>query len=373
MLHAGTLRWVTLKGLLALLALTGLTGMTCRPPEYLTAPRAAWQRNWSNQEQEPNNDFGQAVARLMTDATMTIEGRIGSPSDIDIFDIGPTQPGDHLVVDLDTVSGDLDSIVAVFDQEHRLLSVNDDVDDFSFDSRVEFTARHATVNTYIAVASWDAQSMGGYVLDLTLTRGGPAPDTVPQTVYLDFDGADTHIPSIGEVVFGAFDAANIDASYDGQTDPIKAGILDAMEADYAGFNITFLSSDDEPVPAGSHATLYFGGTSPDLFGIAEHIDDYNAEASDAAVIYTDSWCDAFVANPSVDGLARSIGQVASHELGHLLGLNHVADVTDLMDTTGEAETLLDDQVFKLSVVAAQVFPIGMQDAALLLREVLGRR
>ena len=63
--------------------------------------------------------------------------------------------------------------------------------------------------------------------------------------------------------------------------------------------------------------------------------------------------------------------MASHEIGHLLGLNHVDDVYNLMDTTGTAPTFLYDQTFTTSALDDMIFPIGNQDGLLLLLETLG--
>ena len=48
---------------------------------------------------------------------------------------------------------------------------------------------------------------------------------------------------------------------------------------------------------------------------------------------------------------------------------HTTDVTTLMDTTGTADTLLVDQAFGTATVFD--FPIGFQNAPLLLEESLG--
>ena len=63
--------------------------------------------------------------------------------------------------------------------------------------------------------------------------------------------------------------------------------------------------------------------------------------------------------------------VAAHEVGHLLGLNHVANEYDLMDTTGDTLSLLLDQGFLNSPLDDSIFPIGTQDGWLLLLETLG--
>jgi hypothetical protein len=70
-------------------------------------------------------------------------------------------------------------------------------------------------------------------------------------------------------------------------------------------------------------------------------------------------------------LGTAIGNVTTHEVGHLLGLNHVDNYYDLMDTTGGAETFLYDQEFTTSELDSSIFAIGSQDSMMLLLETLG--
>jgi hypothetical protein len=70
-------------------------------------------------------------------------------------------------------------------------------------------------------------------------------------------------------------------------------------------------------------------------------------------------------------LGTAIGNIASHELGHLLGLNHVDNVHDVMDTSGDSTTLLGDMHFLNSPLDPMIAPIGTQDSMMLLLETLG--
>ena len=72
-------------------------------------------------------------------------------------------------------------------------------------------------------------------------------------------------------------------------------------------------------------------------------------------------------------LGTAIGNIASHELGHLLGLNHVDNIRDFMDTNGDTSSLLVQMGTDYSPLDSTVSPLGTQDDFLLLLETLGRR
>ena len=76
-------------------------------------------------------------------------------------------------------------------------------------------------------------------------------------------------------------------------------------------------------------------------------------------------------NPSADEIAQAIANVASHELGHLLGLNHTEDTDGVMDITASANRLMQDQDFLRSPLEQHVFTIGQQNARTLLFDAVG--
>ena len=110
------------------------------------------------------------------------------------------------------------------------------------------------------------------------------------------------------------------------------------------------------------------------FGIAETVDLYNVDYCDDAIIYTESFTPSVFTNlPSAEGMGVAIGNVAAHEAGHLLGLNHVDDDLALMDDRSAADAFLMDQEFMEAPLSRDIMPIGTQDSVMLLSEIVGMR
>jgi hypothetical protein len=70
-------------------------------------------------------------------------------------------------------------------------------------------------------------------------------------------------------------------------------------------------------------------------------------------------------------MGMAIGNVACHEAGHLMGLNHVDDDWALMDDQSAADAFLEDQEFMEAPLSSDIMRIGTQDAVLLLTETVG--
>jgi hypothetical protein len=288
--------------------------------------------------------------------------------------MGACAAGDRIIVSVDPALGSpLDPVVAVFDPAGDLFALNDDADPTSGDlgSYVEDTVWTAGDHFYLAISRFYRDtSTGEYQATVHIERGGTVTRPPVQYLVLDFDGGSITIPGEGTITIDVFDAADVDAAYAGKTAEVKAKIKEIVQQNYRDTGLQVVTTDDPAPAAGTFSTIYFGAYSATKFGIAEGVDQGNKDRCDDGIVFTDDFDKPFATQPTVEGLGIAIANVAAHEAGHLLGLSHVTDVTDLMDTTGSASTLLADQEFKTSPLHISVFPLGEQNGPALLSRVV---
>jgi len=322
-------------------------------------------------------DFASApLLELPAGGVVQLTGVV-SPTIVDVWNIGTVSAGDRIVLTVNAALGSfVDPVAALFDNDEDLMVQNDDVDANTnrFDARIEHVVAESSARCFVAIsASFFSSNTGAYIGELRVIRGGLPRAPQPQKLMLNFAAAsNVNIPNVGRYDFPAFNAADIDLAYAGQTALIKAGIVARVRALYARYGVIVQTSDDGlPITAPDVSTIYFGNYSRTVFGISQQVDSGNRDACDDGIVFTDAFDDAFAVRPTTSGIALAIANVAAHEAGHLLGLAHVADVLDLMDTTGSASTLLGDQQFKRSQLDRSVFRIGFQNGPKLLEATVG--
>lgn len=328
---------------------------------------------------EPNDTFEEALDVVFDDADAArLSGTIGTPDDVDVYALGPLAAGDRVVIDVWT-PGSLDAAMALFDEAGRIAFENDDrnLELGQLDPFVNVVLRRTSSVYFLAISAaplGDRKAQtGSYNVNIQLARGGQPPPTAGQIILLDFTGGVITIPGDQTYAVGPFDAAEIDPAYAGLTAVIRQQVRATVVENFEGLEMDIRMTPGDPLPApGTFSRVLFGGRNPGAFGISQQIDPYNQDHADSSIIFTNMFAPSrFGRLISPEELGIALGNVATHEIGHLLGLNHVANIADLMDTTGGANTLLLDQEFLSSPLHDTIFLIGFQDSHLLLMETLG--
>ena len=326
-------------------------------------------------ESEGNDSFAAATLfEIRQNERTSVGGTIDSSGDIDVFDLGPVNAGDHLSLD---VFGDgvLDAVAALFDADANLIYLNDDRSFFSqlVDPHIDVVLRRNTERCYLAVASSPgASTQGRYRLEATLTPDFARPEPVPQTVLLNFDGASgIEFAGRAAVDIPPFEAGAVSETLIGETESLAGLVLEAVRDDFVGLDVDVYSSRGEPPPETDITVIHFGAYDPKLLGVAENIDEFNERTVQEAIVFTDTFSVFNVLDPSIEDYAQALANVASHEIGHLLGLVHTADETGLMDITASLRQLMRDQVFSVSPLESFTMPLGFQDAPATLVDSVG--
>ncbi len=330
---------------------------------------------------EPNDTFqNPVVAVFNANGIAQLKGTIPAAGDMDVYLLGPLAAGDRVTVDTDTnaLRSNLDVSIALFDSRGRLTYNNDDRTESDYDSKIDsWVVRHNSSSYYLVIthSAFAPTGMftGSYYADVTVASGDTVPATVQQILLLDFDGGEINSPALGNTTILPFEAGAIAPRYTGDEATVIESIRTTVAQNFSRFDVTVLTSNDPLPPAGvEYSSVFFGGFNSGIFGIAESVDLYNVDYCDDAIIYTESFApDIFSIAPSAELLGVAIGNIAAHEAGHILGLNHVDDDTALMDDQSAADAFLFDQEFKEAPLSQDIMTIGSQDAAMLLEEILG--
>jgi len=176
------------------------------------------------------------------------------------------------------------------------------------------------------------------------------------------------------MTFGPFDASVVGEAYAGATDEIKQAILNTLRSTYADYDVTFLMSDETVEPAEPHATIHFGHDDEALLGLADNVDGYNADSGQNAIVFVEHFAAYWTMKLDPQQMGQMIGNSASHELGHLLGLHHTHQADSVMDiAAGDAWDVAGERGFRVADLDPEVFPVGQLNSPRILADTAGLR
>jgi hypothetical protein len=310
-------------------------------------------------------------ARVGTD--VVVRGSLSS-SEVDVYDVGPVDAGDRVYAEMIPDDG-LRGAMGLFDGDGAALLINDHRNTYlgRTEPYADVVVRRSADHCYIALSVTPGyESAGGYSLVVRRTPDAPLPAPRPDQVLLVFSGgAGVRIGSRSAVEVPEFYASSIDPRFAGTTEELIAEVVQRVREDFIGYDVEIRSTSEGAIDDGEVTKVYFGTFDAALLGVAEGVDEFNATRAQSAIIFTDTFQAFARLDPSVSELAQALANVASHEIGHLLGLVHTRDPVGVMDVSASLSQLLLDQQFKRSPLDDLVFPLGSQDAAQLLLDTTG--
>jgi predicted Zn-dependent protease len=315
--------------------------------------------------EEPNDDFENAQKVSLDElGSVEIAGSFSSSNDCDVFSLGEFAEGDTIAVEIRRSVSLFDNELSLglFDGDYDVANMADVTPSTGYDSAFEHTVRKAG-QYYLAIYQSETQSLD-YEVKATLGNG-TVPDAESQTVYLYFNAVSSL--EISGMSFNNLKSFS-SISMVGNASAVADDIIELIRNDYSTLDITFVSSYTDAAPSGSYSTVYVTGSTGEYYGLADDIDWYNANHEDNAVIFAGLAAEDYTTSSE---FKQMVANLISHELGHLLGLIHTDDNTELMDAVTPTNQLTNDQDFHRATITASEFPVGWEDTMELLTFTLG--
>lgn len=327
-------------------------------------------------------DFAQP-ATLPVSGEIVIEGTIDPSGDIDMYALGPVVAGDVIVADVTGQDG-LNAVAALFDGYGDLIDANNDRAYYSgnYNPYIGQVIREDSPNLYLGIAastatqfaSASSSTTGSYSMRVSRRASGSVTPPRQQTVWLDFEGgAQVQIALETPVVMNTFSAEAMSSRFAGQTEYIIDLMISQMQRDLAAYNVVLLDSKHHGRPAEPYSKLYFGNYNANYLGLADSVDTGNVMLGQEAIIYSEDIAMFEGLQPSAEEAALALANIASHELGHLLGLEHTGEPGDVMATASSARQILEmDAEYRRARLEQSIFPAGWQNNTSLLLLNVGR-
>lgn len=298
-------------------------------------------------------------------------GELLDAGDVDVWDLGAVEAGTRLEVELQGFGADFS--IGLFDQNYLVRMISHNRYN-SKDPRAILHVAQALEGLLLVVASDPFESSTGpYTVEVTRSVDTNVVLPATQAVVLSFSGGG--FISIGSVTVPQvtpFDAADLHPEWGQYTNRMKELVMDSMRRVYDGLDVEFYFSDDPEVPHEDVTTVYFGAEDANNVGLAATIDYGNRKKEHNAIVYTQNFAKYIQYGYTYRDIAQGFANVAAHELGHLLGLNHSDLPLDVMNVSPTVDALVAPQYFSEQArLDPATFPVGQQDGAELIFETVG--
>jgi len=299
---------------------------------------------------------------------------LDAENDVDVYALGGVEAGDELSVRINSPGGAYLQ-AALFDADGRLLTLAEWQEEAEGNTVVvDHVARWSSPDCVLAVSAYGPgyNALGGYEIALRSEPVDIPPYPPAQNVLLNFYGGQPDPEGrFSNVEIAPFEAAAISTQWSDETGAIVARTVEMVRENFAGLGVVVYDDPDELPPGEPFSTVHVGAPGNTAFGLAEAIDEYNANPNDEAILYVESFSYLALLSPSPEQIATALANVITHETGHLLGLRHTADAKSVMDVTASLGQLLLRRSFGTHPLDAGTFPLGQQDDVALLEEAVG--